>query len=652
MLATDRRINLFSLNILAALLLAPATTCSAAAEREKSPEAGAGAIEYADIGSVHKDGELVTEPRHASQVVRRIWMNIRTSEDRQSFKESIARMQNRKPVYLSYTVTADQSDIEDNIRAYLNTLSKIRRRGFVFHKKEIEKKVAEAMAVFGYYNPEITIELADQSDNANGEVLIKARKGKPVLIRNIEADLNVDDEVLALLEKVRLLNHMVKDGIFNHSDYESYKSSLIANAVSKGYLKAKLVSSRVKLYPEENAADIFITFDGGPRYKISRIEFHGFEESHDMARKLTPIKEGEYYDTEKISKMNHNLYESGYFKTADIQTKKDDIVDDQVPLKVELARRPYATLDAGIGVSTDEGVRLQLFGKMPWLNSKGHSFNSFMKVSQVNQYIHGDYIIPRNDPLRDFYVISPHFEHKDNNDTLYDSVVMTLAYVTKTHGRWERKYFLEYGYDDFEQGGEHGNASLLMPGVQLSTSDMEENTMDPSWGYRFTVTGKTSVEQMISNQSLAHVNASMKWVLSPTENSRLVMRYEQGWLFGGDMKKIPPRLRFFAGGDQSIRGYGFEKIAPKNNKGELLGGRYLSVGSVEMQFPIRTGMRLATFLDAGTVNNSYIHPDMHYGTGLGVRYISPVGPIRFDIGVGVSETHVPWKIHFGIGPEL
>ncbi len=155
MLATDRRINLFSLNILAALLLASATTCSAAAEREKSPEAGAGAIEYADIGSVHKDGELVTEPRHASQVVRRIWMNIRTSEDRQSFKESIARMQNRKPVYLSYTVTADQSDIEDNILAYLNTLSKIRRRGFVFHKKEIEKKVAEAMAVFGYYNPEI-----------------------------------------------------------------------------------------------------------------------------------------------------------------------------------------------------------------------------------------------------------------------------------------------------------------------------------------------------------------------------------------------------------------------------------------------------------------------------------------------------------------
>ena len=127
MLATDRRINLFSLNILAALL-ASATTCSAAAEREKSPEAGAGAIEYADIGSVHKDGELVTEPRHASQVVRRIWMNIRTSEDRQSFKESIARMQNRKPVYLSYTVTADQSDIEDNIRAYLNTLSKLQIR--------------------------------------------------------------------------------------------------------------------------------------------------------------------------------------------------------------------------------------------------------------------------------------------------------------------------------------------------------------------------------------------------------------------------------------------------------------------------------------------------------------------------------------------
>lgn len=624
---------------------------SGAAKEGKSARDGK-SVSYARIQDVPKAGELITEPRHVSSVVRGIWMNIRTSEDRETFKNNMARFDKIKPVYLSYQVSADNGTLEDNIRAYLGSLSKIRRRAFAFHKKEIEQKAADAVAVYGYYHPEISVELQDQSDRNNGLVMVKLKRGEPVKIRNIQVELEVDDEVRAILENVRISSKIVHEHKFSHKNYETYKSSLIANAVSKGYLKAKLAVSKVKIYPEKNVADIFVILEGGPRYKISEIRFNGFDESHEMARKLTPIRAGEYYDSDKIAQMNHNLYESGYYKTADIKTEKDDITGDQMPLIVELARRPFATLDAGIGFSTDEGPRLQLFGKMPWLNDRGHSFNSFLKISKVNQFLHGDYIIPRDNPLKDFYMISPHFEHKDNNDTLYDSFVLTAAYITKTHGRWERKYFIEYGYDDFNQGGEHGNASLLMPGVTLSTSSMEQNTMDPSWGYRFRVTGKTSLESFVSNQHLAHVDAYLKFVLSPTANSRLVVRYEQGWIFGGDMHKIPPRLRFFAGGDQSIRGFGYEEIAPKNSKGYLLGGRYLSVGSVEMQWPIIQDLRLATFLDAGTVNNSYQHPDIHYGAGSGVRYISPIGPIRFDVAVGIMEKHIPWKIHFGIGPEL
>ena len=609
-------------------------------------------ISYAKIENTSKAGELITEPKHVQNFVRSLWMNIRTAEDRETFKANLERFQNRQSTYLSYKVKSNNKTLEDNITAYLRSLSSIRRNAFKFHKKEIEQKVADAVAVYGYYHPKIEIELQDANDRTNGLVLINVERGTPVKIRKLELDLKVDQEVAAILENVRLSNKVITDQKFSHKKYESYKSSLIANAVSKGYLKAKLTKSKVKLYPEENAADLYITLDGGSRFKISEVIFTGFEESHEMAKKLTPIKAGDYYDTEKISQMNHNLYESGYFKTADIQTEKKDIVGDTLPLKVELARKPYATFDAGIGVSTDEGPRLQVFGKQPWLNSSGHSFNSFLKISRVNQYIHGDYIIPRDDPLKDFYMISPHFEHKDNNDTLYDSFVLTLAYVTKTHGRWERKYFLEYGYDDFNQGGEHGNASLLMPGVSLSTSKMEQNTLDPSWGFRFNITGKTSLEQFISNQSIGHLDAFLKFVLSPTTNSRLVMRYEQGVLIGGQMDKIPPRLRFFAGGDQSIRGYSFEEIAPKNSHGDLLGGRYLSVGSAEIQLPIQQDLRLATFLDMGTVTNDYGDFEMKYGTGMGVRYISPVGPIRFDVAVGIGETHIPWKIHFGIGPEL
>ena len=112
-------------------------------------------------------------------------------------------------------------------------------------------------------------------------------------------------------------------------------------------------------------------------------------------------------------------------------------------------------------------------------------------------------------------------------------------------------------------------------------------------------------------------------------------------------------LRFFAGGEQSVRGFGYEKISPKNSDGELTGAKYLTVGSVELQVPVMNKVRMAIFTDVGTATNDYgDDTDIKVGTGLGVRYISPVGPIRADIGVGVSETPIPIRLHFGLGLDL
>ena len=105
-----------------------------------------------------------------------------------------------------------------------------------------------------------------------------------------------------------------------------------------------------------------------------------------------------------------------------------------------------------------------------------------------------------------------------------------------------------------------------------------------------------------------------------------------------------------------MRGFGYEKISPKNSDGELTGAKYLTVGSVELQVPVMNKVRMAIFADAGTATNDYgdDSDDIKVGTGLGVRYISPVGPIRADIGVGVgvSETHIPIRLHFGLGLDL
>ena len=114
---------------------------------------------------------------------------------------------------------------------------------------------------------------------------------------------------------------------------------------------------------------------------------------------------------------------------------------------------------------------------------------------------------------------------------------------------------------------------------------------------------------------------------------------------------MPSSLRFFAGGDQSIRGFGYQTISPVDETGQLTGARYLSVGSLEYAHPVAEKWRLASFVDTGTATNDYRDP-LKVGSGFGVRWISPLGPIRFDLAFGVSETKIPWRLHFGLGAEL
>ncbi len=604
-----------------------------------------------DIKKVHQRGDLVTEPRHAASVVRSIWYEASSSEDRELFRKRIAERIS-SPVFLTYSVVSDDEKIVDNIEAHLHGLVEIKRYAFHRSVKKIENAVLEAVQVYGYYHPQIKITLDDPQDLQNPLVHVEVKCGDPVIIENLDVDYGIDDEVLEEIRQKEKADKVLSGEVFNHVNYENFKSDVLSTLLSRGYIKAKIAVNEVYIYKEENRADIKIAISPGKRHRISSITYSGFEESHNEARKLNHIKEGDFYDTQRIAELSQDLYQSGYFQMADVNIDDKTDSDDSVPMTINLARRPNTILDVGIGFSTDEGPRFQFTEKNPWINDYGHNFNSTGKISAKNTFVRGNYVIPRENPINDFYQISPRYEHKDNNDTLYDSFVISGHYITRIHGAWDKDIFLEYGYDDFVQGDNKGWSSLLMPGVTLSRTHIQKSA-DPAWGYRVSATVKASLEEIISRERIIYTDVVLKALMSPTVDSRLLLRFEQGAIFFGSMNIIPPRLRFFSGGDNTIRGYGFEQIAPKDSTGRLQGGRFMTVGSAELQLPVMESMRLATFVDMGLVTNDYAKDrDIKVGTGLGIRYISPVGPIRLDLGVGIKEKHIPVRIHFGIGPGL
>lgn len=159
---------------------------------------------------------------------------------------------------------------------------------------------------------------------------------------------------------------------------------------------------------------------------------------------------------------------------------------------------------------------------------------------------------------------------------------------------------------------------------------------DPTWG---------------SDTRFVKVWGRTKWLRTYASKHRLIFRAEQGALLWGNLSEIPASQRFFTGGDQTVRGFGYESISPLDSSGQLSGALNVSVGSLEYNYQVAPKWRIATFVDTGTATNDYTD-QWKIGAGIGGRWLTPVGQLRFDLAFGVSEEQVPYRLHFALGPEL
>ena len=139
------------------------------------------------------------------------------------------------------------------------------------------------------------------------------------------------------------------------------------------------------------------------------------------------------------------------------------------------------------------------------------------------------------------------------------------------------------------------------------------------------------------------------WALG--SRGRVILRGEAGVTIASEVTVLPASIRFFAGGDQSVRGYDYKELGPVDENGEVIGGRYLLVGSIEYDHRITDDWSVAAFLDAGNAFDDFDEP-LEQGAGFGVRWRSPVGPVRLDIANAISKPGNHWRVHFTIGPDL
>lgn len=547
-----------------------------------------------------------------------------------------------------------RQDVRDNINGYLSSLPQISKEKSRLYGKEITDKITLAVHSFGYYHPVINIDYPKR-ESVSRELVAKVDLGKPLFIRNCQVEIIGEGAFYTSFKKIIEQSGIGPYTLLDHGKYEQLKTALKEKAIALGFFDSKLISSRILVYQEQNAADIVLIYDTGKRYKFGKMVT---DEKTDWllkpSRSLINFSEGYAFSADKLSSFTTSLSQTNFYRSVDVQPVVEARKDGYVPVKVALERQAKNQYRVGLGFATDEGIRGLLGWDKPLISSNGHSFSSYVRASSVKQTAQAIYKIPNKNPNLDYFFIKLAQTRIDLNDTLSDVSHASVHYVANLVGTWRRDYYIAAEYEDYTQSIEKGHSYNAMVGTLLS---MRTSTggLDPRAGYSISFDNKFATKA-VSDLTFWKSDLTFRGVLSPTENTRFLYKLYQGANIGFDAGKVPPSMRYFAGGEQTLRGFGYKSESTRNSIGELTGSRYMSATTVEFEFPIGIkNSRGAVFLDSAIVTNNYKKDhNVLLGPGIGFRYITPYGIAKLDVAYGIDNKRDKHglRLHLQFGPEF
>ncbi|RBW46572.1 outer membrane protein assembly factor [Psychromonas sp. B3M02] len=535
----------------------------------------------------------------------------------------------------------------DNIKVYLSAISAPTSIDNISYLNEVEETAKESLTALGYYQPEITTSINEQGDKQT--VILNVNLGQRITIT--EVDLRITGEALqdANFQQYMLDFPIKEGGYLNHSEYAAAKSRFTSLAQRYGYFDAEFSKSSVEVTQKNNTAIVHLWFDSGIRYQFGELFFDIDTPAEKYIRSLVNFNVGDPFDTNILNSYNQELNQTGYFKSISILPNMEKKQVRSIPLHVITYMNPEDSFTAGLGFSTDEGVRGTFGWTRPWINQYGHSIEASLTASDPKQEASIVYKIPIDDPLYNYYSIQNGYKMLDQNDTDTKQYVVSFNRHWRLDNDWLRTIYLRYDNESGTQGQQDFSTALILPGISFSKT-RSRGGINVDWGDKKQVFFEFAEDSLLSTDDVVKVYGQTKFIRTYSGH-QFVASAEVGAIFSESIYDVPSSMRFFTGGDQSIRGYGYEDIAPEDSDGYLIGGSYLATASLEYRFPIAESWKLAVFSDVGTATDDFSEA-LSKSVGGGVVWASPVGPIRLYVAAPLTDTGDSFKIHFMIGPEL
>ncbi len=527
-------------------------------------------------------------------------------------------------------------------------------------------EIKSALEPYGYYHAEVTGEL--KATGADYLAVLHVAAGEPVRVATLEIKLDGDADGQLPVQKAIAAFAPAKGQPLDHGLYEKSKAGVQAALFGSGYLEAELVTRKVEVSRSANTADIHLEWKVGPRFRLGETVFEGGQFPDAFLDRYVPWSEGDFYTQDKVLELQQRLIDADYFAVAQVQPDIEHARDAIVPIKVMLAPAKRTIYTGGLFIGTDTGFGVRGGVTRRWLNGRGHKGKIEAIVAERLKTINATYQIPLAGPNN--HSLNFGFNYRDENtDTSQSNTWGLAATDSAIWNGWTRTYGMKFVTGDFEVANIPGSTTLLYPEATLSRKRADDPVFVRK-GYSLTFAARAAA--FVGSTDFATVTADGKWIRGLGENSRFIARGSLGATKVGDFDRLPPELRFFAGGDRSIRGYGYETIgtplpdalvpealarcaADKNRDCQTLviGGRYLIVGSAEYEYYFLPNWGIATFIDTGDAFSTFNDYRQKIGVGIGARWRSPVGLIRVDFGFPVhDDQNSGVELHLVIGPVL
>jgi translocation and assembly module TamA len=525
--------------------------------------------------------------------------------------------------------------------------------------RQAPEQIRDALAPFGRYRVAVTDRL-DQPAKDKGvwRATYRVDPGERVKITSIDYLVTGEGEKDPAFPKEFPMR--VGD-VLMHAAYEKAKSDIRYAATSKGYLDYQLTSHQVLVDPTASQAHIQFHLETGPQYRLGTISFKQDLLDERLLRRYVDLKPGEVYDPDRLLALQSRLLGTEYYADVEIQPLKDEAgLNHEVPLQVVATRNKANKYRIGLGYATDAGPRLSMDWRRRYLNRWGHKSRTELSLAPALSSLELDYRIPIQDPTRDYVIIKPqsiNYETATRKGWVHS---VQVAHSTLAPSGWRRNLGVDYRYEDVDLNDESSGATIeLVPNVTWSKT-VSDDPVNTSNGYRIKYSLLGAVQGLVSESSFLSGQIQFKWVRRFARQYRFITRTDLGATLAESVDDLPAGRRFYAGGDNSIRGWGFDALGPNDaDTDETVGGRYLAVGSLELERQITGPWSAAVFTDFGNAFDPDYEQQFAQSVGFGVRWASPIGQVRFDLAFALTKDQgddaggfPPARLHVVIGPDL